>query len=69
MTTPKLHLNLYDNKNASLFKYLLHLNDKNTLFAEVNINQLKTDKIMALQFKQLKININQIKGSEKLKMA
>lgn len=56
-------------KTRAYSNVLLHLNDKNTLFAEVNTNQLKTDKIMALQFKQLKININQIKGSEKLKMA
>ena len=56
-------------KTRAYTNVLLHLNDKNTLFAEVNTNQLKTDKIMALQFKQLKININQIKGSEKLKMA
>ena len=56
-------------KRRAFSNVLLHLNDKNTLFAEVNTNQLKTDKIMALQFKQLKININQIKGSEKLKMA
>ena len=56
-------------KTRAYSNVLLHLNDKNTLFAEVNTNQLKTDKIMALQFKQLKININQIKSSEKLKMA
>ena len=56
-------------KTRAYSNVFLHLNDKNTLFAEVNTNQLKTDKIMALQFKQLKININQIKGSEKLKMA
>lgn len=56
-------------KTRAYSNVFLHLNDKNTLFAEVNTNQLKTDKIMALQFKQLKININQIKSSEKLKMA
>ena len=40
-------------KTRAYSNVLLHLNDKNTLFAEVNTNQLKTDKIMAFQFKQV----------------
>ena len=39
-------------KTRAYSNVLLHLNDKNT-FAEVNTNQLKTDKIMAFQFKQI----------------
>ena len=56
-------------KTRAYSNVLLHLNDKKTLFAEVNTNQLKNDKVMPSSLNKLKRNINQIKGSEKLKMA